>query len=273
MKRQLALLLFLGTAFVFPPFLAAQTTAPPAAPQAPVAPRTVLFPIVSNCVANQDGTPQCAFVDAKDGYVILKDTRGESQLLLVATARRWGMEDPHIEASDEPNYFEEAWSARRCVTDANGRPAPDSEIGIVINSKYGRSDGQLHLHIDLLKPGIAEELHQRFPHPGGVYKKRNETASFFYSGHPYAIAHYEALHGHNLFADLQHNLQRGDEMANHSIMVIEDPAGGFFVLNDRAHGTDRASGEELQVAHTPLPPEHFAELAARARTCMAGAAH
>ena len=201
--------------------------------------------------------------------MILKDRRGESQLLLVATARRWGMEDPHIEAGDEPNYFEEAWSARRCVADANGQPAPDSEIGIVINSKYGRSDGQLHLHIDLLKPGIADELHQRFPHPGGVYKKRNETASFFYGGHPYAIAHYETLHGHNLFADLQHSLQRGDEMANHSIMVIEDPAGGFFVLNDRAHGTDRAGGEELQIAHTVLAPEHFAELAAKARTCMA----
>lgn len=238
----------------------------------PAAPHTVLFPIVSSCIANPDFAPQCAFANANAGYAILKDRRGESQLLLVATHRRWGMEDPNIEKRDEPNYFEEAWDARRCVATPNGSPAPDSEISLAINSKFGRSDGQLHIHIDLLKPGIADELHERFPqvhssHPGATGRERDVLT---FSGHPYSIAHYETLHGHNLFADLQKHLAPGDEMANHTIVVISDPAGGFFVLTDRAHGLDRASGEELQIDHHNLDPQRFLQLSNQAKSCLAG---
>jgi CDP-diacylglycerol pyrophosphatase len=223
-------------------------------------PKTSLFPIVSACVANPESHPQCAYVDAKAGYAILKDQKGDSQLLLVATQRRWGIDDPHIESADEPNYFEEAWKARRCIVDSAGQPAKESEISIAINSKYGRSDGQLHVHIDILKPDIAARFH-----PG--------IRAFEFEGHNYAVEHYETIHGKNLFADLQRSLQPGDEMANHTIVVIEDPAGGFFVLNDRMHGLDRASGEELQVNHNRLASDRFAALSANAKSCLASSLH
>ena len=40
-------------------------------------------------------------------------------------------------------------------------------------------------------------------------------------------------------------------------MVIGDPNGGFYVLTDRVNGTDRASGEELQVEHEKLSPDQL----------------
>src|SRR5262249_15619225 len=117
-------------------------------------PRTVLWPIVQYCLAPQhdDGEPACFLTDPARGYALLKDIRGPTQVLLVATDRRWGTEDPRIEAPDAPNYFAAAWAARRCVSVLAGHDVPDGEISLAINSMRGRTDGQFHIHIDRIRP-------------------------------------------------------------------------------------------------------------------------
>jgi CDP-diacylglycerol pyrophosphatase len=219
-------------------------------------PKTRLFPVIQTCLTADSA--KCAFVDAKQGYAILKDLKGETQLLLVATQERCGIEDPRIEAPDEPNYFEEAWDARQCVSDLAGRKLADSEISLAINSVSGRSDGQLHIHIDLLNPDLLKEL-------------KNHPPSLTFNGHTYSVTHYDTLAGKNLFADLQNKLKADSSaaaMRDQTLVVVGDSAGGFYVLNDYAHGLDRASGEELQIPHAPLPPDQHAALASKAQTCL-----
>jgi CDP-diacylglycerol pyrophosphatase len=197
-------------------------------------------------------------VDAKHGYAILKDLKGETQLLLVATQERCGIEDPRIEASSEPNYFEEAWNARQCVSDLAGGKLADNEVSLAINSVSGRSDGQLHIHIDLLNPDLVKQL-------------KNQPSSLTFKEHTYSVTHYDTLAGKNLFADLQDKLKANSSagtMREQTLVVAGDSAGGFYVLNDYAHGLDRASGEELQVPHAPLSPELHAKLAAKVHACL-----
>jgi CDP-diacylglycerol pyrophosphatase len=211
-------------------------------------PASKLWPLVESCIANQrtagDPSP-CLSVDTAKGYAILKDLRGATQYLLVATDRRWGIEDPHIEAKDAPNYFTDAWSARGCVAKAAGSAIPDSEISLAINSIAGRSDGQLHIHLDRLRPGISSQLNRTEP----------EVTLL---GHTYAMRHIDSIADTNVFAMIEAAV--GGAMGDQTIIVAGDPQGGFFVLNDHIHGLDRASGEELQAEHPRLPLDQLAAM-------------
>jgi CDP-diacylglycerol pyrophosphatase len=204
----------------------------------------VLWPIVEYCMAptHDAGPPACFLTDEARGYALLKDIRGSTQVLLVATDRRWGIEDPRIEAPDAANYFAAAWAARRCVSTLAGRAIPDGEISLAINSMRGRSDGQLHIHIDRIRPEVAAKLA-----PG--------VSELSFSGHRYAVRHVASLAGVNLFAEETARAQGA--IGEETIVVAGDASGGFYVLADRANGTDHASGEELQVEHEKLSPDQL----------------
>jgi CDP-diacylglycerol pyrophosphatase len=206
-------------------------------------PLSVLWPIVQYCLATQHdaGEPACFLTDKARGYALLKDIRGPTQVLLVATDRRFGMEDPRIEAPDAPNYFAAAWGARRCVSRLAGREIPDGEISLAINSTLSRSDGQLHIHIDRIRPEVAAKLT-----PG--------VSDLAFSGHSYAVRHIANLK-ENLFAEEAAHAH--GPISEETIVVAGDPRGGFYVLTDRASAADRAGGEELQVEHEKLSPDQL----------------
>jgi CDP-diacylglycerol pyrophosphatase len=218
-------------------------------------PHSKLWPLVQRCVAQQQATgapAPCLFVDPARGYAILKDIRGTTQFLLVATDRRWGIEDPRIAAPGAPNYVAEAWSARGCVVRAAGHAVPEGALSLAINSISGRSDGQLHIHIDRLRPEVARTL-------------RHGESAVTLAGHRYRLRHVESLAGTNLFAALA--ATAGGAIGDWTIVVAGDPGGGFFVLEDRARNGDAASGEELQVAHPLLPPAQLAAEEKRLAGC------
>jgi CDP-diacylglycerol pyrophosphatase len=222
--------------------------APPAARAQLGEPFSVLWPLVQNCVANQqtiaDPRP-CFFADSARGYAFIKDLRGTTQILLVATDRRWGIEDPRVQAADAPNYFAAAWAARRCVLTLAGGAVPESELSLAINSTHGRSVGQLHIHIDRLRPDVAAKL------APGVHE-------IAVGAHRYGVRHIDALAGTNLFA--AEAARAAGVMGDETIVVAGDPHGGFYVLTDRAGAGDAASGEELQVDHPKLTPQQMEAL-------------
>jgi CDP-diacylglycerol pyrophosphatase len=211
----------------------------------PSEPSTKLWPLVQRCLAHQAATGDpapCLLVDPAKGFAVLRDIRGTSQFLLVATERRWGIEDPRIEASDAPNYFAEAWSARDCVAAAAGHAVPDGELSLAINSTAARSDGQLHIHIDRLRPEVASAL-------------RRDAREVTLLGYRYRLRHVDSLDT-NLFAVLA--AATGGAIGGETIVVAGDPRGGFFVLDDHVHEGDAAGGEELQVDHPLMTKEQLA---------------
>lgn len=100
----------------------------------------------------------CTAVDLADGYAVLKDIRGKTQLLLVPTARVRGIEDPALLRVDAPNYWADAWTARALFFRRIGRTAPRTDLALAVNSIYGRSQDQLHIHIDCVRRDVRDAV-------------------------------------------------------------------------------------------------------------------
>lgn len=135
------------------------TTALALAVLAQVTDRTVLWRIVHDrCVpdAAASGRTPCVEVDAESA--VLKDLVGATQYLLIPTARVTGIESPALLAPDAPNYFAAAWRARRYLEQRAGHAMPRDTISLAINPPASRSQDQLHIHIDCLRPEVRATL-------------------------------------------------------------------------------------------------------------------
>lgn len=194
--------------------------------------------------------PDCVAVWPEPGRrsAVLKDHHGHYQYLLLPLQRVTGIEDPQLLRPGTPNYFGLAWQARGFVERALGRPLPRRYMSLALNSPHGRSQEQLHVHLDCLRADVAAALARQAPAIGERFAPLPEPLR----GHTY-LARY--LPGETLTADPVHLLAQalppGDSVGRYSLVVAgaEDARGpGFVVLATRldAAAANFASGEELQ---------------------------
>jgi CDP-diacylglycerol pyrophosphatase len=108
------------------------------------------------------GPKPCERVDLEggvaEGVAILKDLVGVAQMLAIPTRRITGIEDPQMLAPDAPHVFTVAWSAKTLVEARLGRTLPREAVGLAINSKWARSQEQLHVHIDCVAVPVVKAL-------------------------------------------------------------------------------------------------------------------
>jgi CDP-diacylglycerol pyrophosphatase len=100
----------------------------------------------------------CLEVNRQAGWAVLKVPGERTQVLLVPTTRVPGIESPKLLAPDGPNYWQAAWDARRWVERRAGMSIPREKIGLAINSIYGRSQDQLHIHVDCARGDVIAKL-------------------------------------------------------------------------------------------------------------------
>jgi CDP-diacylglycerol pyrophosphatase len=113
------------------------------------------------CVPEEQamGRPgQCTRVNLAEHYAILKDIRGRSQHLLIPTGRVTGIESPAVLASGAPEYWAYGWDERPIVEHSIGRPLAADQYGLEINSKFRRSQQQLHIHMDCMRADVTAAL-------------------------------------------------------------------------------------------------------------------
>jgi CDP-diacylglycerol pyrophosphatase len=193
---------------------------------------------VPNETHNHDPSP-CAAVslgnDALSGYAILKDRDGASQYLLIPTDRVVGIEDPRLSARPEPRYFEQAWAARNNVFIRLGKTLPRDDVALAINSAFGRSQGQLHIHIDCVRADVRDTLHrldQRIGYAWAATRVRLD-------GHPYRVMKIAGsdLRGVDVFGQVS-SAVGVSAMRWQTIAVIGatfSPGNeGFYLLTDQA---------------------------------------
>jgi CDP-diacylglycerol pyrophosphatase len=228
-----------------------------AAPQA-IGPRDALWIIVHDeCIPNQlhntDPRP-CVEVDLHEGiergFAILKDIGSATQVLLIPTARISGIESPMILAPDAPNYFAEAWEARKYVDEALHRTLPRDDIGLAINSDASRSQDQLHIHVDCIRPDLHEALHERAASIGD----RWAPLDLSFSRHDYWAIWVpgEHLGSNNPFRILAEGIHgAAQDMGDRTLVVVgssrANGAPGFVILESQVNRErhDWAHGEQL----------------------------
>jgi CDP-diacylglycerol pyrophosphatase len=191
----------------------------------------------------------CVQVDIAQGYAVLKDLIGTTQFLLIPTARIGGIEDKAILAPGAPNYWDAAWQARHYVEQRVGHPLPRDALSLAINSTSGRTQDQLHIHVDCLLPDVRAAL---VKYQAGIGPQWSDFPV------PLAGQHYRAMRllgaelgSTNPFRLLAAIVPPGD-MGNHTLMVagatFAPNQPGFIVLDDQADlaAGDPGSSESLQ---------------------------
>jgi len=203
----------------------------------------VLWKLVNDrCVpAARAGQPPapCAAVDLARKVAVLKDRNGASQYLVIPTDKITGIEDPAILDTTAP--FAVAWETRHAVEAKRGTALPRDAISLAVNSRNGRSQNQLHIHVDCLDAGIRARLH------GETIGETFAPLRWKLMGHTYLARSLQSptldtINPFKLLAD-----HSGGTIGDYTLVItgttLGDGSPGFILL---ASNEGRASGEELQ---------------------------
>lgn len=214
--------------------------------------------VYGECVPDQldhRNPKPCAEVDLThgiaDGFAVLKDIRGASQFLLIPTQRIGGIESRSLLKPGAVNYFDAAWTARSFAEKALGRAMPRDTLSLVINSQFGRTQNELHIHIDCIAADVRDVLRRQRDRIGDQWKELDEPLN----GHRYYAMRVmgETLAGHDPFTLLAQGIPDAKaDMAPYTLVVagmeFDGDKPGFVILAHRADLArgDHGSGEELQ---------------------------
>ena len=192
----------------------------------------------------------CAVVNFAGGFAILKDIAGATQYLLIPTTRITGIESPAVLAPATPNFFAEAWSETGLVDARLGKTLPRQDLSLAINAVSGRTQDQLHIHIDCIRGDVRDAL-ARY---AGAVGPRWAPFPVPLAGRPYRAMR---IDGAALGADPFTLLADGEpgaraDMGAHTLVLagetFADGRPGFILLDNRAEPAlgDMGNGEALQ---------------------------
>lgn len=200
------------------------------------------------CVVDKrlTGLPMpCTAVDLARGVAVVKDI-GPTGHLLVPTRRITGIEDPAILAPATPDYWQLAWAARRFVERSAGRKIPRDMLALAINSRMGRSQDQLHIHVDCVQRDVRRALADRGEGIG------TRWSMIDLRGHPY---HVRSLADGGLATRSPFRLlaedgpEPGTPLGEQTMAIVgawlPDGAPGFYLVAARQDASNHGHGEEL----------------------------
>lgn len=192
----------------------------------------------------------CLSANPERGFAILKDLVGPAQTLLIPTARITGIEDRAVLSPDAPNYFALAWQQIGITRALADDDLPRDAISLAINSLYGRTQTQLHIHIDCIRADVRASLRDHL----AAITDGWAVFPVHLAGDPYWARRVWTLDrpGANPFELVGREIQgAAQDMGRMTIVAVGatfDGRQGFILLAGRAdpeHG-NRGSGEELQ---------------------------
>ena len=219
--------------------------------------RGLLWRVVQTCLVDHGltgGSFPCLRVDTAEGvergHVVLRAPFERLHVIVTPTVRTIGIEDARLVAPGAPNYFADAWVARRFVADDLVQKPGRSDFALAINSKPGRSQDQLHIHVACVRPDVKRSLASLAAtlQPGRFESVRVLPRAPRYMAMPLAGPD---LAGQNPF-DLVAKGLRPADMADVTIVLVgtgagdDDHAGFVLLARSRLHGVwDDAHGEAL----------------------------
>lgn len=165
-------------------------------------PRGTLWRVEQTCVLNQRATGSpfpCLTVDLTGGFAVLRAPFRQTHVVTMPLLRISGVEDPVLQRSGGRDAFEAAWQARHYVQDELKRPLQPVDVGLAVNSRYTRSQDQLHIHVDCVNQTVRDRLAGLVP---GLPTDRWQPAAFIWKGQSYAARRLDRtdLTGINVFA-------------------------------------------------------------------------
>jgi CDP-diacylglycerol pyrophosphatase len=184
----------------------------------------------------------CLWHSTTNKYVVLKDEvpHKSDAFLLLPAYRVPGIESPLVFSKPLVNFWEYGVTqAGRFVT---GLAKPHQQIGMAINSKFSRSQNQLHIHLSCASHAALTALSKA----SIGYKWAPKP--FLHVGHQvYNVRKTSSLYGaHSPFVLVSQIPAAKGRMAYQTIGVIGASGHSYwYVLDDFKHGADLAAAEGL----------------------------
>jgi CDP-diacylglycerol pyrophosphatase len=195
-----------------------------------------------------DAANPCDVVAPQADYLLVKDICGPTQYLLLPTHRLSGIESEELASA--PNYFQLAWAQRDWVSRRAGRQVTADEIALALNSADRRSQNQLHIHIDLARPGLGAALRPYQNDPVGRW------SLFRFQQHDYHVMRLTDLANQDPIKLVRARVAAIQGVMRHQTIGLvgasfADGSNGFYLLNGEFDGTQNGGGwaEELEVDH------------------------
>ena len=180
------------------------------------------------CLADPAGEG-CTLVDRPNGLVVIKDDdpAKPTAWLLVPDVEVTGIEDSRALVPPVVAFWGQGWRVGETLL-------PGRRLALAINSKGGRTEDLLHIHIACLDPQVATTLAATPVGPGW-------STGLTLDGHPYHARRTATLDPSPflLLADLP---GAAEDMGAQSLAVTAAPGGGFLLL---AESAPDAEAEEL----------------------------
>lgn len=229
--------------------------------------RDVLWMALKTCVLAKkvaNRTFPCLAVDlgegGRPGTAVLRAPGEPTHIVVMPTDTVSGLESAPLRGSRGTAYWRAALSARHFVSDVLQDHVPEGEVALAVNSARGRSQDQLHIHLDCLRPKVLDALDVH------GQQVRRQWAPFPV---PLAGDRFQAMRvrvseaeGFNPFAALT-SLPGRRDLSRTSFAAVAtrpgDPEPGYILLAYRAPG---ASAEDIM--------DHSCAIAAKRRARMTG---
>ena len=197
----------------------------------------------------------CTMVDLPRGIAVVKDI-GATGYLLVPTRRISGVEDPQLMKPDAPNLWSAAWDIRHYVARRARRPLDRDALVMAVNAIVGRTQDQLHIHVDCVRPDVREALRRdgtrlgpgwsSISLLGHAYRVRSLTETDLAARDPFKLV---------ASSDPAQPVAMGEQTIAVVGALLSDGSPGFYLLAARATPANRGHAEELLDHGCPLPRE------------------
>jgi CDP-diacylglycerol pyrophosphatase len=205
-------------------------------------PPNSLWSIAQCCAKNLQSNRGCRFYSRTDDFIILKDnSRAKpNAYLIIPTTKVTGMEDPQIFARPVADFWADGWQQAQIFI-----KKPAAETAMAINSEYGRTQNQLHIHISCVQPDVVRSLGANDGQIGNDPAKPVEIP-LGPQKHPYRVIKVASLVAASPFDLVAAMPGAKNDMAEQSIAVIgSQTPGSYYVLDTYHRGSNQGAAEEL----------------------------
>jgi CDP-diacylglycerol pyrophosphatase len=96
--------------------------------------------------------------NAASGYAVLAAPGGGAHYLVVPTRTMAGIESSELLDPDAPNYFAEAWHARKLMSAFVGHDVPRTMVGLAVGIAVSRAQDQFHINVECLQQDALRAL-------------------------------------------------------------------------------------------------------------------
>jgi CDP-diacylglycerol pyrophosphatase len=220
----------------------AQSAASPVAACVVARPPNSLWSLARCCAKNLSSDRYCRTYSRNDHFIILKDNSPAkpNAYLIIPTTKVTGIEDRQIFAPPVADLWADGWQQAQIYLN---KPAADTALAI--NSGYGRSQDQLHIHISCVRRDVAQALAENDRGIGGDPAKPAEIR-LGPQNHLYRVIKVVSLTTESPF-DLAATMSGAKrDMAEQSIAVVGSKTPGVYYVLDTSHqGANPGAAEEL----------------------------